>query len=769
MRWESLSMRERAKLMNTYLRSGVTRLSDMRDHYNKFADGGEVDNIQSTPAQDFIASWLSNRQEQFKENFRNSGSTMVPYSVLPKSWSNKAAFKEYQNQLKNLRTVKQYDVLGNTKFPHVPESEFEAIKRLSNHTGGAYNPSSHSISYISPYAGTDVHELTHSLNADPQINTIRYGFEGDKLQEGKQYNSYKDSADEIYARLMQFRYLNKLDPKKKYTVEDIKKWREKYDDTDIINRYSDEYLLHLLNNVASTKSSLEKDGRKLAAYGGPLRNEYDNPDQYYDYKTAEEVGNMYDPGTQHWASRDPRTGMILKNPKHPTFGMAIREDMASGYSPYIDSSTGRYFTLSPEEYTTSPYKPTLHRVNSFDDGGDLGGAHGEVPFTTDYSKVPKRYKKAITLNNLHELAKNNPAVYREYMQKLPKEYQAKVIENAARSRYGYEGLNEAMFAVTGGLPGVVGDLAGRAGNFIGSKAADFYNLDKDSPVRKGIEIGLGALAGAGAGVKMAASDIGHWAKGNTYSMTHKPTFPVKVKPFKLFSSELEQEVQSIFNQDFPLIYVDPARRSRVISGGYNRVGKNLGVPVPSGREILSAVADFESAPGDIMAYSGKRIYIPQTELELNNQGIFTKKHLYQAYTHEAGHGMKEAAGVDFSYQPKDWPNFLDESKIDPTYYQYYKGNPLERHAENWDELIQRVGQVKDAAGITDGQELLSGPQLQKMFKDYTSDPSNIQNIVKEVEDAVTDWDEFAKWSNKFVPAVGLGAEIGIGSKKFKNN
>lgn len=369
MRWESLSMRERAKLMNTYLRSGVTRLSDMRDHYNKFTDGGEVDNIQSTPAQDFIASWLSNRQEQFKENFRNSGSTMVPYSVLPKSWSNKAAFKEYQNQLKNLRTVKQYDVLGNTKFPHVPESEFEAIKRLSNHTGGAYNPSSHSISYISPYAGTDVHELTHSLNADPQINTIRYGFEGDKLQEGKQYNSYKDSADEIYARLMQFRYLNKLDPKKKYTVEDIKKWREKYDDTDIINRYSDEYLLHLLNNVASTKSSLEKDGRKLAAYGGPLRNEYDNPDQYYDYKTAEEVGNMYDPGTQHWASRDPRTGMILKNSKHPTFGMAIREDQSSGYTPFIDTSTGRYFTLSPEEYATAPNKATLRRVNLFQNGG----------------------------------------------------------------------------------------------------------------------------------------------------------------------------------------------------------------------------------------------------------------------------------------------------------------------------------------------------------------------------------------------------------------
>lgn len=267
-------MKDRAGLIRVYLSNNVKSLSKMKEHYNSFADGGEVDNTNSTPAQDFVASWLSNRQEQFQENFRNSGSTMIPYSVLPKSWSNKAAFNEFQNQLENLRTVKQYDVLGNTKFPHVPDSEFEAIKKLSNHTGGAYNPATHSISYISPYAGTDVHELTHSLNANPQLNTIRYGFEGNKLQEGKQYNSYKDSADEIYSRLMQFRYLNKLDPKKKYTVEDIKKWREKYDDTDIVNRYSNEYLLHLLNNVASTKSSIEKDGKKLAAYGGYIRNNF---------------------------------------------------------------------------------------------------------------------------------------------------------------------------------------------------------------------------------------------------------------------------------------------------------------------------------------------------------------------------------------------------------------------------------------------------------------------------------------------------------------
>lgn len=420
MKWEELSLKDRAELMRIYLDNGISSIASIKKHYNSFADGGEVDNAHSTPAQDFVASWLSNRQEQFQENFRNSGSTMIPYSVLPKSWSNKAAFNEFQNQLKNLRTVKQYDVLGNTKFPHIPNSEFEFIKKLSNHTGGAYNPATHSISYISPYAGTDVHELTHSLNANPQLNTIRYSFKGDKLQKGKQYNPYKDSADEIYSRLMQFRYLNKLDPKKKYTIDDIKKWRERYDDTDIINRYNDEYLLHLLNNVASTKSGIEKDGKKLAAYGGPLKDEYDNPDQYYDYITAEEAGDMYDPKTKHWSSRDPRTGMILKNPKHPTFNMAIREDQSSGYTPFIDFSTGRYYTLTPEEYAMAPNKMTLKKANLF----QTGGLKDRISYQT-----PETQRK--------EAAKND-----NYWGSLPIEDKAKLLQY-----YGKMGVTELEEAV----------------------------------------------------------------------------------------------------------------------------------------------------------------------------------------------------------------------------------------------------------------------------------------------------------------------------------
>lgn len=262
-RWDKLSMRDRAELMKIYVKHGLHNLDDIRKHYNSFDEGGEVDNVNTTDAQDYIASWLSQRQEQLRENVRHNSQRFL----LPKSWSNKATFNEYQRQLKNLQSVKQYDVLGNTSFPQAPKEEWEAVKRLTTNVGGAYNPKTHSISYINPTSTTDIHELTHSLDAEPQINAIRYpNIQGEMLREGVKYNSYYDSAPEIYPRLMEFRKNFNLDPKRTYTPEDIKKFREKYDSNNILNRYSDEYIEHLLNNVASIKDN--RDVKNIADRGG---------------------------------------------------------------------------------------------------------------------------------------------------------------------------------------------------------------------------------------------------------------------------------------------------------------------------------------------------------------------------------------------------------------------------------------------------------------------------------------------------------------------
>lgn len=49
MKWEELSMSDRSNLMKTYLQNGVIRLSDMRDHYNKFVSGGPLRNEYDNP------------------------------------------------------------------------------------------------------------------------------------------------------------------------------------------------------------------------------------------------------------------------------------------------------------------------------------------------------------------------------------------------------------------------------------------------------------------------------------------------------------------------------------------------------------------------------------------------------------------------------------------------------------------------------------------------------------------------------------------------
>lgn len=41
--WDALSMREKAEMMKVAVRNGITKLQDIRDKYNEFAEGGEVE------------------------------------------------------------------------------------------------------------------------------------------------------------------------------------------------------------------------------------------------------------------------------------------------------------------------------------------------------------------------------------------------------------------------------------------------------------------------------------------------------------------------------------------------------------------------------------------------------------------------------------------------------------------------------------------------------------------------------------------------------
>ena len=65
-------------------------------------------------------------------------------------------------------------------------------------------------------------------------------------------NDYYDNPHEIYARLNEFRFKNNLDPTYTFTLKDVRKLRKntKIKDFELLNRYTDEFILHLLNDVA---------------------------------------------------------------------------------------------------------------------------------------------------------------------------------------------------------------------------------------------------------------------------------------------------------------------------------------------------------------------------------------------------------------------------------------------------------------------------------------------------------------------------------------
>jgi len=116
---------------------------------------------------------------------------------------------------------------------------------------------------------TLVHELSHSLGNDsmewmskPQERAIhklmrsRYenGVSPMRSSFGSVDESYPDSPSEIYSRLMELRQMNGLDPKKVYTADDVRELRKSGKDADILNRYTDDVILELLNNIASNIS-----------------------------------------------------------------------------------------------------------------------------------------------------------------------------------------------------------------------------------------------------------------------------------------------------------------------------------------------------------------------------------------------------------------------------------------------------------------------------------------------------------------------------------
>lgn len=73
----------------------------------------------------------------------------------------------------------------------------------------------------------------------------------------------------------------------------------------------------------------------------PRIKKFDPEGEDYDYETAQEAG-MGPSDTGHWPSREPKTGMLLKGRKHPTWMLTEEAEQKAGME--IFKRAGRYYS-----------------------------------------------------------------------------------------------------------------------------------------------------------------------------------------------------------------------------------------------------------------------------------------------------------------------------------------------------------------------------------------------------------------------------------------
>ena len=280
--WNKLSMKEKAAMIKVAVNNGILNLDEIKNTYNKFDEGGSFsdehnDNISNKRY--FFEDWFNKRQKQL-----SNVPVLKDKSKQENYLSNLDTVKEYYNDNPLYREVHFGDVGYNREdYPleTMPENNILKDHLEDPRFGGAYNSRTHTIGYNDPTDTHIIHERTHALGASPQELQINYKqnsnieplendtFNYNYLNNGYSHDVYLDNNREIYARLMQLRHDYGLDPTVTYTAEDLRKLAEEtgHGNYDILDRYSDEFINFLLNDVAYNNIDYTNN-TNYAAYGG---------------------------------------------------------------------------------------------------------------------------------------------------------------------------------------------------------------------------------------------------------------------------------------------------------------------------------------------------------------------------------------------------------------------------------------------------------------------------------------------------------------------
>lgn len=165
----------------------------------KFEGGGVAE------AKDWVDNWYKNRTDQIKDNIQFNQTIPVPIS----------GYLGYRNLKRNIDST---DISIDPS--NVPEE-----------ADGVYYPYYRKIFLRHDSPSLAIHELVHSSRPTAQIKAI------DKIKDilGEAFydqklvtDDYLDKSSEIYSRLMQLRHALGVDPKHKFTKEEIDELKKKH-------------------------------------------------------------------------------------------------------------------------------------------------------------------------------------------------------------------------------------------------------------------------------------------------------------------------------------------------------------------------------------------------------------------------------------------------------------------------------------------------------------------------------------------------------------
>lgn len=74
MKWNNLSMKEKAECIKLSIKNNITNLDTIKNIYNKLSEGGFIDNtvVNSNKEKEWLSNWYSSRQDKLTPLYKTN-------------------------------------------------------------------------------------------------------------------------------------------------------------------------------------------------------------------------------------------------------------------------------------------------------------------------------------------------------------------------------------------------------------------------------------------------------------------------------------------------------------------------------------------------------------------------------------------------------------------------------------------------------------------------------------------------------------------------